>query len=43
MQGETIGAVGVTAAGETKENPHLLFKMTLDGQSVDPKEYLPAK
>ena len=43
MQGETIGAVGVTAAGETKENPHLLFKMTLDGQSVDPKNYLPGK
>ncbi|MGI5978074.1 MAG: peptidoglycan DD-metalloendopeptidase family protein [Oscillospiraceae bacterium] len=43
MQGETIGSVGVTAAGETKENTHLLFKMTLDGQSVDPKDYLPAR
>lgn len=43
MQGETIGSVGTTAVGETKESPHLLFKMTLDGQSVDPKEYLPAK
>lgn len=43
MQGETIGSVGTTAVGETKENAHLLFKMTLDGQSVNPKEYLPAK
>lgn len=43
MQGETIGSIGTTAVGETKDNPHLLFKMTLDGQSVDPKEYLPAK
>lgn len=43
MQGETIGAVGATALGETQESPHLLFKMTLDGQSVDPNAYLPAK
>ena len=43
MQGETIGSVGATAAGETRDAPHLLFKMTLNGQSVDPGKYLPAK
>ena len=43
MQGETIGAVGATARGETKDAPHLLFKMTVDGQSVDPNKYLPGK
>ena len=41
MTGEVIGAVGATAAGETKENPHLCFSMTLDGQSVNPADYLP--
>lgn len=41
--GEVIGAVGVTAVGETKENPHLCFKMTLDGQSVNPSDYLPPR
>lgn len=41
--GEVIGAVGVTAPGETKENPHLCFKMTLDGQSVNPADYLPPR
>ena len=41
--GEVIGAVGVTAPGETKENPHLCFKMTLDGQSVNPSDYLPPR
>ncbi len=43
MTGEIIGAVGATAVGETKENPHLIFKMTLDGQSVNPSDYLPAR
>lgn len=43
MQGETIGSVGATAAGETRDATHLLFKMTLNGQSVDPGKYLPAK
>jgi len=43
MTGEVIGAVGATATGETKENPHLIFKMTLDGQSVNPSDYLPPK
>ena len=40
MTGEVIGAVGATAPGETKENPHLCFSMTLDGVSVDPNDYL---
>ncbi|MBP8639928.1 MAG: peptidoglycan DD-metalloendopeptidase family protein [Oscillospiraceae bacterium] len=43
MTGEVIGAVGTTAVGETKENPHLCFKMTLDGQSVNPSDYLPPR
>lgn len=43
MTGEVIGAVGVTAPGETKDNPHLCFKMTLDGQSVNPSDYLPQR
>ena len=43
MTGEVIGAVGATAPGETKDNPHLCFKMTLDGQSVNPADYLPKK
>lgn len=41
MTGEVIGSVGVTAPGETKDNPHLCFSMTLDGQSVNPADYLP--
>lgn len=41
--GEVIGAVGTTAPGETKDNPHLCFKMTLDGQSVNPSDYLPPR
>ncbi len=43
MTGEVIGSVGVTALGETAENPHLCFKMKLDGQSVNPAEYLPPR
>ncbi len=43
MTGEVIGSVGATAPGETPENPHLCFKMKLDGQSVDPSEYLPPR
>ena len=41
IAGEIIGAVGSTALGETGEVTHLHFAMTLDGQSVDPTEYLP--
>jgi len=43
MTGEVIGSVGVTATGETEKNPHLCFAMTLDGQSIDPAMYLPAR
>lgn len=43
MTGEVIASVGTTAVGETEENPHLCFSMTLDGQSVDPADYLPAR
>ena len=41
MGGEIIGAVGNTALAEAGETTHLHFSMTLDGQSVDPHEYLP--
>lgn len=43
MTGEIIGAVGSTAVGETREDPHLIFSMTVDGQAVDPAEYLPLR
>ncbi|MDR1131921.1 MAG: M23 family metallopeptidase [Oscillospiraceae bacterium] len=43
ITGEVIGAVGATAPGETRQNPHLCFKMTLDGQSVNPSDYLPPR
>ena len=39
--GQTIGAVGDTALGEAGEVCHLHFAMSLDGESVDPTEYLP--
>lgn len=41
VAGDIIGAVGTSALGETGEVTHLHFAMTLDGQSVDPTEYLP--
>ena len=41
VAGEIIGAVGTTAIAETGEVTHLHFGMTLDGQSIDPTEYLP--
>lgn len=41
--GEVIGAVGDTAICETGEVAHLHFAMALDGQSVDPSEYLPQR
>ena len=41
VAGEVIGAVGDTALGETGEVTHLHFSMSLDGESVDPCEYLP--
>lgn len=41
--GEVIGAVGDTALCETGEVAHLHFAMVLDGQSIDPSEYLPQR
>ena len=41
--GEIIGAVGDTALCETGEVAHLHFAMVLDGQSIDPAEYLPQR
>lgn len=43
MTGEVIGSVGTTAPGETAESPCLRLKMTLDGVSVDPADYLPPR
>jgi len=39
--GQVIGAVGSSALAETAEAAHLHFAMTLDGQSVDPGNYMP--
>ena len=39
--GEVIGAVGDTAEAETNEVSHLHFAMRLNGESVDPSDYLP--
>jgi len=42
LAGDTIGAVGETALCETGEQPHLHFAMSLNDESIDPAEYLPA-
>lgn len=39
--GEVIGSVGDTAEAETNEVSHLHFSMRLNGESVDPADYLP--
>lgn len=39
--GSVIGSVGDTALCETGEVTHLHFAMSLDGESVDPAEYMP--
>jgi len=39
--GQVIGAVGDTALVEAGEVCHLHFAMMLDGESVDPMEYMP--
>lgn len=39
--GSVIGSVGDTALCETGEVTHLHFAMSLDGESVDPSNYLP--
>ena len=41
VAGEIIGSVGTTALAETNAGTHLHFAMTLDGQSIDPLEYMP--
>jgi murein DD-endopeptidase MepM/ murein hydrolase activator NlpD len=41
--GDVIGSVGTTAMAEVGEAGHLHYSMTLNGESVDPGEYLPAK
>ena len=40
--GDAIGAVGTTALCEIGQGTHLHFAMYLDGQGVDPLDYLPA-
>lgn len=39
--GTVIGSVGSTALSETGEVNHLHFAMSLNGESVDPEDYLP--
>ena len=39
--GSVIGSVGDSALCETGEVTHLHFAMSLDGESVDPAEYMP--
>ena len=39
--GDTIGSVGTTALCEVGQGTHLHFAMSLNGESVDPTEYLP--
>lgn len=42
LGGETIGAIGTTALCEAGQTTHLHFAMRLNGESVDPGDYLPA-
>ena len=39
--GEIIGAVGGSAIAESSLEPHLHLEASLNGQVVDPREYLP--
>ena len=39
--GDIIGSVGTTALCEVGQSTHLHFAMSLDGESVNPMEYLP--
>jgi len=39
--GDIIGKVGQTAVSETGRDPHLHLEMTLNGNSVNPLDYLP--
>ena len=38
--GQIIGAVGVTAAAEAAQSPHLHFSVSQDGEPVNPDEFL---
>lgn len=38
--GQTLGAVGQTAAAESAQAPHLHFAVSMDGTAVDPEVYL---
>ncbi len=40
LSGDTIGTVGNTALGDNTDLPHLHFEMTVDGETVNPTEYL---
>ena len=39
-KGQIISGVGSTASAEILDGPHLHFEVLLNGESVDPKEYL---
>ena len=41
--GDVVGAIGTTAMAERGDVTHLHFAMSVDGVSVDPREYLPRK
>ncbi len=41
--GEVIGKVGETTVSEAGTEPHLHFEMTLEGNRVNPAEYLPKR
>ena len=41
--GSVIGSVGTTALYETGDEAHLHLAMTVNGESVDPMDYLPRK
>ena len=38
--GQTIGAVGTTAAAESAQGAHLHFAVTREGEAVDPQSFL---
>lgn len=41
--GDVVGSIGTTAMAERGDVTHLHFAMSVDGVSVDPREYLPRK